>query len=113
MVPNGRTAATSPFQTDKNCSSAPREPAHPMILLGANDPGALSTSMKWWPKALALAVSGMAVAWAGQAGSQAAQAAAPETTPMTSEQVFKNIQVLKGIPVDDFMGTMGLMSAAL
>ncbi|HKD08261.1 MAG TPA: photosynthetic reaction center cytochrome c subunit family protein [Bryobacteraceae bacterium] len=30
-----------------------------------------------------------------------------------SEQVFKNIQVLKGIPVDDFMGTMGIMCAAL
>ena len=26
---------------------------------------------------------------------------------------FKNIQVLKGIPVDEFMGTMGLFSAAL
>lgn len=30
-----------------------------------------------------------------------------------SDQVFKNVQVLKGIPVDDFMGTMGVMSAAL
>jgi hypothetical protein len=30
-----------------------------------------------------------------------------------SEQAFKNIQVLKGIPVDEFMGTMGLFSAAL
>src|SRR5262249_45101950 len=33
--------------------------------------------------------------------------------PQTSEQVFKNIQILKGIPVDEFMGTMGLFSAAL
>ena len=31
----------------------------------------------------------------------------------TSEQHFKNITVLKGIPVDEFMGTMGLFSAAL
>jgi hypothetical protein len=30
-----------------------------------------------------------------------------------SEEVFKNIQVLKRIPVDEFMGTMGLFSAAL
>src|SRR5258707_6079189 len=30
-----------------------------------------------------------------------------------SEEAFKNIQVLKGIPVDEFMGTMGLFSAAL
>jgi photosynthetic reaction center cytochrome c subunit len=33
--------------------------------------------------------------------------------PQLSEQAFKNIQVLKGITVDDFMGTMGLFSAAL
>jgi hypothetical protein len=30
-----------------------------------------------------------------------------------SEEAFKNIQVLKGIPVDEFMGAMGLFSAAL
>jgi hypothetical protein len=43
--------------------------------------------------------------------------AAPQTgsrqKAQTSDQVFKNVQVLKGIPVDDFMGTMGLMSAAV
>src|SRR5205085_5904978 len=33
--------------------------------------------------------------------------------PQLSEEAFKNIQVLKGIPVDEFMGTMGLFSAAL
>jgi len=40
--------------------------------------------------------------------------AAPQATPQKAqmaEDVFKNIQVLKGIPVDDFMGTMGIMSA--
>jgi photosynthetic reaction center cytochrome c subunit len=36
----------------------------------------------------------------------------PERAQM-SEVVFKNIQVLKGIPVDEFMGTMGLFSGAL
>ena len=30
-----------------------------------------------------------------------------------AEEVFKNIRVLKGIPVDEFMGTMGVFSAAL
>ena len=34
-------------------------------------------------------------------------------SPQMSEEVFKNIQVLKGMPVDEFMGTMGLFSAAL
>ena len=40
------------------------------------------------------------------------QAPAPLKPPM-AEEVFKNIQLLKGIPVDEFMGTMGLFSAAL
>ncbi len=42
----------------------------------------------------------------------AAQTAA-QTKPPMSDQVFKNVQVLKGIPVDDFLDTMGIMSAAL
>jgi len=33
--------------------------------------------------------------------------------PLMSEDVFKNIQVLKGIPVNQFMETMGFFSAAL
>ena len=41
-----------------------------------------------------------------------AQTPSPDK-PLLAEQVFKNIQVLKGIPVDDFMETMGLMTAAL
>jgi photosynthetic reaction center cytochrome c subunit len=38
---------------------------------------------------------------------------APQQGTLLSEQVFKNIQVLKGIPVDDFMETMGVMCASL
>ena len=38
----------------------------------------------------------------------------PALTPgLKSEQVFKNVQALKGISVDDFMGTMGVMCASL
>lgn len=40
------------------------------------------------------------------------QAGAPQATPM-AETVFKNVQVLKGIPVNEFMGTMGVFSASL
>jgi hypothetical protein len=36
-----------------------------------------------------------------------------EPRPPMAEEVFKNIQVLRGIPVNDFMGTMGIFSAAL
>ena len=42
-----------------------------------------------------------------------AQAQPAPSGPQMSEAAFKNIQVLKGIPVDEFMGTMGLFSAAL
>jgi hypothetical protein len=39
---------------------------------------------------------------------------APSTPrPPMAEDVFKNIQVLKGIPVDEFMGTMGIFASAL
>ena len=30
-----------------------------------------------------------------------------------ADQVFKNVQVLKGIPADEFMSTMGFFSASL
>lgn len=33
--------------------------------------------------------------------------------PQMSEEAFKNIQVLRGIPVNEFMNTMGFFSAAL
>src|SRR5262245_49151780 len=41
-----------------------------------------------------------------------AQTTATQRPPM-SEDVFKNVQALKGIPVDEFMNTMGVFSAAL
>jgi hypothetical protein len=33
--------------------------------------------------------------------------------PPMAQDVFKNVQVLKGIPVDEFMGTMGFFAASL
>jgi len=41
------------------------------------------------------------------------QVAHAQTKGPMSETAFKNIQVLKGMPVDEFMGTMGLFSASL
>jgi outer membrane lipoprotein-sorting protein len=38
---------------------------------------------------------------------------AAQQKPLMAEDVFKNIQVLKGIPVNQFMETMGFFSAAL
>jgi hypothetical protein len=42
-----------------------------------------------------------------------ARQAAPAQGPLMSEQYFKNVQVLKGIPVDEFMDTMGMFAASL
>lgn len=69
-------------------------------------------------------LAGVALA-APQAASQAAgsksavsksggsQAVGSQTKGPISDVVFKNVRALKGIPVDDFMGTMGIMSAAV
>jgi photosynthetic reaction center cytochrome c subunit len=42
----------------------------------------------------------------------AAQPPSGDKQPM-SDEVFKNVQVLKGIPVNEFMGTMGFFAASL
>src|SRR5579864_3031059 len=47
-------------------------------------------------------------AWVGAAIAQTSTA----SKPPLAEDVFKNIQVLKGIPVDEFMGTMGMIAAS-
>src|SRR5688572_12617678 len=59
--------------------------------------GAIGTTAALWLVSVALVV--------GQAGRD-------EKPPM-AEDVFKNVQILKGIPVDEFMGTMAFFSAAL
>jgi hypothetical protein len=59
-----------------------------------------------------LAGAVVAAAWlAGHA--MAAPPSDSPAKPLTSDQAFKNVQVLKGIPLDDFMGTMGVMTGSL
>jgi outer membrane lipoprotein-sorting protein len=53
----------------------------------------------------AVAFLGATVPFGGVAFAQA--------KPQMADDVFKNIKVLKGLTVDEFMGTMGLFSAAL
>jgi outer membrane lipoprotein-sorting protein len=48
---------------------------------------------------------------AALAPSATAQSVSPK--PPVAEEVFKNVQVLKGIPVGEFMDTMGFFSASL
>src|ERR1017187_4213660 len=78
--------------------------------------------MQWCSKvivAIAILAAGSLFSLAAQApkastGSVHAtpQAAVPGK-PLTADQRFKNIQVLKGLPLDDFMATMGVMAASL
>ena len=39
--------------------------------------------------------------------------ATPQPRPQMAEEAFKNVQVLRGIPVDEFMDTMGMFAASL
>src|SRR5438128_4172018 len=68
--------------------------------------------MRRWSGREILAATGIVVVGLIGAGSAASQSASQER-PLLAEQVFKNVQVLKGIPVDDFLETMGIMAAAL
>jgi photosynthetic reaction center cytochrome c subunit len=47
------------------------------------------------------------------AATLASAQAAPQEKPLMADDVFKNIQVLRGLTVDQFMGTMGFIAAAL
>ena len=42
-----------------------------------------------------------------------ARQAAPQQAPVMTENLFKNIQVLKGIPVDTFFDLMGMFAASM
>src|SRR5215469_10557128 len=47
------------------------------------------------------------------AGVPARAQSTAQPKPLMAEDVFKNVQLLKGIPVNQFMDTMGFFSAAL
>ena len=68
--------------------------------------------MKLWSRRGILAASGITAVALLVVGLAVAQTASQEK-PLLAEQAFKNVQVLKGIPVDDFMETMGVMAASL
>jgi hypothetical protein len=55
----------------------------------------------------------VALVWLGAAVVAAQGQTASAATPPMSDQVFKNVQVLKGIPVDQFMDAMGMFSSSL
>ena len=82
---------------------AAQRAAHPRVK-GTSDDGGLQT----------LDVRAVCDGLVGLLGvvSVAGQAAQEPAQPM-AENVFKNIQVLKGIPADEFMDTMGMFASSL
>jgi hypothetical protein len=44
---------------------------------------------------------------------EAAAQAGPDPGPMTSDKLFRNIQILKGMPVDTFFDAMGMFAASM
>ena len=59
---------------------------------------------------MAMLITAVVYGQAGQAG-QAAPPAAPR--PQMAEEAFKNVRILRGIPVKEFMNTMGFFAASL
>jgi hypothetical protein len=62
--------------------------------------------------ALALSVAGLAKVTGAAPPQGAPAAASPADGVVLAENYFKNIQSLKGVPVDEFMDTMGMFAAA-
>ena len=63
-----------------------------------------------------LCLAGLLTIWllgATLASGQTGSAAPAAQKPLLSEQAFKDVQVLRGIPVKEFMETMGFFAAAL
>lgn len=58
-----------------------------------------------------LTMAAMLLLRVGSASGQAAPAA--QEKPQMADDIFKNVQVLKGLTVDEFMGTMGFIAASL
>src|SRR6266700_900932 len=70
------------------------------------------TAMNFGSRAILGATAAALVVWLSSMAVIGAQDTPGQRPPM-AEEVFKNVQVLKGIPVDQFMGTMGFFSASL
>src|SRR6202047_3005202 len=66
--------------------------------------------MKLGSRSPVLGVIATIAVWVLHIASAAGQAAPAKQ--LMSEQAFKNVTVLKGIPVDEFMNTMGFISAS-
>src|SRR5690242_15051357 len=69
--------------------------------------------MKFTSRRLNTSALLIAVAFLAGGTSASGQAAPPQEKPQMADDIFKNVQVLKGLTVDEFMGTMGFIAASL
>jgi photosynthetic reaction center cytochrome c subunit len=69
--------------------------------------------MKFGSRRILIAITTAIACLIGVALASAQGGQAQQPRPQMAEEVFKNIPVLKGIPVDEFMDTMGMFSNAL
>lgn len=99
--------ATSPTQSSTTATPAPAQAAGRMAP-GTSVPLSAASAFAQAPAGRAQAPA----APAGRAQAPTARAAAAPR-PGMSDAVFKNVQVLKNIPVDEFMGTMGVFTTSL
>src|SRR5436309_13000529 len=67
--------------------------------------------MKFASIAILRAMAATWVVWLFSVPVIGAQEPSGQRPPM-AEEIFKNVQILQGIPVDQFMGTMGFCSAS-
>src|SRR6266849_8875366 len=80
--------------------------------MGHNNTTLSGKRIRLWSGRTILVAAAIAVVGLIGGALGAAQTASQEK-PLLAEEAFKNIQVLRGIPVDDFLETMGIMAAAL
>src|SRR5438046_9904858 len=67
--------------------------------------------MKFAPIAIVRAMAATWVVWLFSVPVIGAQEPSGQR-PLMAEEIFKNVQILKGSSVDQFMGTMGFFSAS-
>src|SRR4030095_6227922 len=68
--------------------------------------------MTYRSKQSIIAVAALVIVWVSAVAITRGQTTAAPAAPPMAETVFKNVQVLKGIPVNEVMGTMGIFSAS-
>src|SRR4030095_6424493 len=84
-----------------------------MLPYARRDTGGAMQSARTRPILFWLALAAALCLLAASSMRLAAQQAAPPQTPQLTEQLFRNIQVLKGIPIDTFFDVMGMFASSM